>query len=47
VFAVVFWSGYVSKPWNHERNLIREYLISRIVVVSLFVHAGHVQAMCT
>jgi len=30
------------KPWNHERNLIGEYLISRVAVVSLFVHVGHV-----
>jgi len=32
----------MSKPWNHERNLIGEHLISRVVVVSLFVHDGHV-----
>jgi len=30
------------KPWNHERNLIGEHLNSRIAVVSLFVHVGHV-----
>ena len=35
------------KPWNHERNLIGEHLISWVAVVSWFVHVGHVQAMCT
>jgi len=30
------------KPWNHERNLIGGHLISRVVVVSLFMHVGQV-----
>ena len=30
----------MSKPWSHERNLIGEHLISRVVVVSLFEHVG-------